>query len=407
MIYLILDTNNWIYLANGLDPLNNKYQDTLHYDLLKRLKDLQNKQQIEILVNDIIIKEWNRNKKHSLSKITNLKNKLNNEISSFKDIEKFSKSDLKEIKENYRKGIQEQIEQNELHVQEVENFIHNNCKKIEISNNIKLKIFDLSINNLAPFHNNKNNYGDAAILLSAVEYLSEIGTLEEISAFFISNNIEEYTDGKNLKVFHPELSELIGELNIEYHRIIPSALEISEKIIADMELFYKRMADFAVQQFTWDIDSRENGTMMFMEILYYDENVKIKDYLSLTIAKDKGRIRPNFISLILPSYIDSTNGVFLFFTNRKYDEENSNYQFDLENKSSLHISFDKISSETCTARFWDGYSKDKSTGLIKDVFQFMLEYDSIFVMYYNKDGSYKSISVPLFSFREQFPLIPN
>lgn len=407
MIYLVLDTNNWIYLANGLDPIKNKYQDTLHYDLLKKLKDLQIKGQIEILVNEIILKEWKRNKKHTESKIKTLKNKLANESGSFKEIEKFAKSDLKEIKDSYRKGIKKEINQNELHIKEVESFIKNNCVQIEISEKIKLQIFELSINNDVPFHNNKNNVGDAAILLSAVDYLRKKENKESFKAFFVSNNIQEYTDGKNVGNFHPELSKLIGDLNIEYHRIIPSALKVSEKIIADMEIFYQKIANLAIQQFTWDIETREKGTMMFMNVQYIDENLKIEEYLTLTVAKDKGRLRPNFISLILPSYINTQNGIFLFFTHRKYNKENHKLEYDLENTNTLHISFDKVTSETSTARFWDGYANDNSTGLVQDVFQAMLEYDSIFVMYFNKDETHKSISVPLFSFREQFTLIPN
>lgn len=41
MIYLILDTNNWIYLANGWDAGNDKHHDSLHFELLQSLSELR------------------------------------------------------------------------------------------------------------------------------------------------------------------------------------------------------------------------------------------------------------------------------------------------------------------------------------------------------------------------------
>ena len=52
MHYLTLDTNTWIYLANGTEPVR----------LLSFIKQEVNKGNITILLPDIIVKEWNKNK---------------------------------------------------------------------------------------------------------------------------------------------------------------------------------------------------------------------------------------------------------------------------------------------------------------------------------------------------------
>ena len=161
MIYLILDTNNWIYLANGLDPISNKHHDDLHYELLKSLKELKDKNQAQVIINDIIVTEWNRNKEHCKAKIKKLEQKLANKDNVFNEIEKHTTANIDQLKEEFIQSIEKEIRSNEAHIQNVEDFIFNDCVKVEISQEIKLKIFDLSINNQAPFHNKKNNVGDA------------------------------------------------------------------------------------------------------------------------------------------------------------------------------------------------------------------------------------------------------
>jgi hypothetical protein len=96
LIYLILDTNNWIYLANGLDPINNKHHDSLHFDLLQSLVNLTDNNKILVLVNDIVLDEWNRNKIHCYAKIKSLENKLLNKINVLKDIEKYTTSNVEQ-----------------------------------------------------------------------------------------------------------------------------------------------------------------------------------------------------------------------------------------------------------------------------------------------------------------------
>lgn len=407
MIYLILDTNNWIYLANGLDPISNKHHDDLHYELLKSLKELKDKNQAQVIVNDIIVTEWNMNKEHCKAKIKKLEQKLANKDNVFKEIEKYTTANIDQLKEEFIQSIEKEIRSNNAHIQKVENFIFNDCVKVEISQETKLKIFDLSINNQAPFHNKKNNVGDAAILLSAVEYLKSRQDYFGYQAFFISNNIEEYTNGNNSKDFHPQLATLLSGVDIKFERVLPSALNISKQIVADMEQFFIKLAEYAVGEFTWDLDIKESGALMFLDVQYHNEYKEQVDYLTLCVAKDNGQNRPRFMSFILPNYLNRDNGIFLFFTANQVTETSKEFSIEPDKKATIRVHFESETDDTFTARIWSGYAKNDETGIITDVFQSFLTFDHVFIMYFNDDLSPQTISVPLFSFRQQYVLLPN
>ncbi|WP_207515918.1 PIN domain-containing protein [Longitalea luteola] len=406
MIYLILDTNNWIYLANGLDPISNKHHDALHYELLRSLKELKDKKLAQVIINDIIITEWNRNKEHCKAKIKKLEQKLADKENAFKEIEKYTKGDLKQLKEEFIQGIEEEIRLNATHIQKVEDFIFNDCEKVEVSQEVKLKIFELSINNQAPFHNKKNNVGDAAILLSAVEYLKSQQDRFGFQAFFISNNIEEYTDGKNAKEFHPKLIPLLNGVKVQFERVLPAALNISKKVIIEMEQFAIKLTESAADVFTWDLDIQENGVAMYLNVLYHNKYKRQGDWLTVCVGKKTGQNRPEFISLILPKDLNKENGVFLFFTKNEIDSTTYEYKMNPDERATIRMRFASETENEITARIREGYVQNEKSGIISDVFQSFLEFDTMLVKYINDNLSIQTITVPLHSFRKQYFLLP-
>jgi len=240
LIYLILDTNIWLYLANGLDPITSKHHDDLHFTLLEGLKELKNNNDVIILVNEIIIEEWKRNKEHSKAKIKKLKYKLENPDSSLIELRKYVRSQTDDLKEEYLQGLRNDIKANEQHIENVEAFLLQDCMIIDISREIKVKIFDLSVLNRAPFHNKKNNIADASILFSSTDYLKDKLFDEEASAIFVSNNVEDFTDGKTKNDFHPDIKEAIGDIKVTYERVLPAALNVSKAIILEIEEYRRK-----------------------------------------------------------------------------------------------------------------------------------------------------------------------
>ena len=161
------------------------------------------------------------------------------------------------------------------------------------------------------------------------------------------------------------------------------------------------LSNEAVKSFTWDIQKTEKGTLMFLDVPYKQDNKNELEYLSLTIAKVKYKNRPDFISVIIPNNIVQSNGIFIKFAKSvKFKNEKRNVELGKENP--IRINFEKCGKADCTARIVDGYVIDKINGKKVDIYQNFFEYDFVIFLFVYSNGSNKSVSVPLFSFKNQY-----
>jgi len=161
----------------------------------------------------------------------------------------------------------------------------------------------------------------------------------------------------------------------------------------------KAAADAAVKVFTWDIQKAERGTLMFLDVPYQRDNFDSTEYLTLTVAKDKTKQRPEFISIIIPSNVVQSNGIFIKFA--KSVTKDGERTMELEKGNPVRIQFEKCNAETCTARIINGYAS-QDNGEKEDIFQKLLDFDHVLFLFVYSDGSYKSVAVPLFSFKQQY-----
>jgi len=161
----------------------------------------------------------------------------------------------------------------------------------------------------------------------------------------------------------------------------------------------KAVADSAVKAFTWDIQIAERGALMFLDVPYQRDNSDSTEYLTLTVAKDKTKQRPEFISIIIPNNIVQSNGIFIKFA--KSVTKNGERTMELEKGNPARIHFEKCNDETCTARVINGYSVHDN-GEKEDIFQKLLDFDHVLFLFIYSDGSHKSVAVPLFSFKQQY-----
>lgn len=161
----------------------------------------------------------------------------------------------------------------------------------------------------------------------------------------------------------------------------------------------KAAADSAVKVFTWDIQKAERGSLMFLDVPYQRDNSDSTEYLTLTVAKDKTKQRPEFISIIIPSNVVRSNGLFVKFANSVI--KNGERKIELEQGNPVRILFEKCNDETCTARIINGYASHDN-GEKEDVFQKFLDFDHVLFLFIYSDGSHKSVAVPLFSFKQQY-----
>ena len=246
MIYLILDTNIWLYMANGFDSISEKIHigSTKHVELFEQVKEKTASGDFKVLVNEIILNEWRRNnhvaKQHILELEKEKSAKINEIISQngrlFGDE---IKSKLQKINNSYKA----KIDFNKQHISNVESFIQG-CPIFDISKEIKLEIAELAIKKeKAPFTTSKNNCADAAILFGAIQYLNRQLKPNYEKAVFVSSNYKEYGAAKNSNHFHPDLLERINNISLEYHQHFFSLLEITEDLQYEIDTFHEFMQE--------------------------------------------------------------------------------------------------------------------------------------------------------------------
>lgn len=143
-----------------------------------------------------------------------------------------------QINDRIKANYQIEIDRNQKHIIDVEKFLKSDCKRISISDKVKLQVWDLAINKKAPFHRNKNNVADATILLSAIEFIQSEEN-ENVNSFFISNNVEDFCESKQSGEFHRHIEELIQVNSLVFERRLDRGLEISEEVQRELDEFYK------------------------------------------------------------------------------------------------------------------------------------------------------------------------
>jgi len=104
----------------------------------------------------------------------------------------------KELIEKSITTIDIKNQRNRNHIKEVEEFLKKECIEIPISDKVMKKISTFAMEkSVAPFLSDKNNFPDAVILYSAVEYLDDKLLIDESRAIFVSNNYKDFASKKN------------------------------------------------------------------------------------------------------------------------------------------------------------------------------------------------------------------
>ena len=221
MTRIVLDTNIWIYLT----------KDTFN-SLLIELKGKCIYEEIEIIVNDVILKEWKRNKEKTIkSLVESIQSEYKSAIKLSSHMEEPSKSEFLLTLSEY-KDEKKRIEKAEKKVQEVEDFM-NCCERIEVTNEQKLFISNLAIEKKQPFQNNKNNFNDALIIRNICETAQNtIPNLYDL--IYVSNNPEDFID-KKTKEIYSSLMEGMSSVRLKTVTELGQALKLAPELIEDFD----------------------------------------------------------------------------------------------------------------------------------------------------------------------------
>lgn len=218
---IAIDTNIWIYLT----------KDTF-FELWTKFKEMKESGEIKVIVNDIILKEWARNKPTTIKTLTN---NIKNEYKSALNLSNYLQGDAKS---NYLQTIYEykdeanRIKKAEDRVEEVEAFM-NSCTVIETTEAQKLFIAELSTNKNPPFQNNKNNFNDALILRNICEYVdNEVPALYDL--IYVSNNPDDFID-KGTKEVYADLLVGLNPVRLKNVTELGEAIKLAPELIEDFD----------------------------------------------------------------------------------------------------------------------------------------------------------------------------
>ena len=248
-IYLIIDTNIWLYMANG--ELQDETGKKIHINVFKILQELVYSGEIAIIVSPIIIDEFDRNKDWVLKYIKCLEGRVTEKRKFLKNHRKELSADEIKTVEKLITSYADEINFNRQHISEVESFLRTNTIIVPITESTKTKCFDQAIAKKAPFTGKKSNStADMAILLSAIEYIdTRLSTkiFDELTlrpqSIFISGNISDFSQDKkeNKDKVHPDLLPFLNAVDMGYSISLGTTLnsisdnKMSVEEIAEMD----------------------------------------------------------------------------------------------------------------------------------------------------------------------------
>jgi predicted nucleic acid-binding protein len=252
MLHLILDTNIWIYIAEGEHP------DITEFIIQKIYSN-----EIDILSNDVIIQEWERHKERSRDNAINrVQSQFNGTIGSSKFLRKCLPEDDKRVYDDliakFKLSESEALAQVDTRISRIDDIVKNRSTKTEINDQIKIEVISLALEKKAPFHNKKNNTADAIILLSTLKFLTDdqMG-LETPNAIFVTNNIEDFSEGnqgESANRLHPDILELKGKYHLTFKRNAGEVLALAPKYIEEINRFWEYLDDRIIQEMEWQAE---------------------------------------------------------------------------------------------------------------------------------------------------------
>jgi hypothetical protein len=284
MHYLALDTNTWIYLANGTEPVK----------LLTYIIEESEAENIKVLVPEVIIDEWNKNKDHAVKQgalkhfkdITEafdrilklLGNKGERDVFSFLLPEKEEKDYFKDFIEKFKsQGIDVEDAINE-NIGAIDNLFKS--KKIELiktTDKIILESARQALEKKAPFLK-KNSFADAVILFGFLDY---VASNKIQNAMFISYNTDDFCEKKDSKrTLHSDLVPAFEKNGCRFFHIVGEALSTIQKdIITQEELdLIREMQDESDDDSVQCINCDENvdrySLVFFGQAELIDERIK-------------------------------------------------------------------------------------------------------------------------------------
>ncbi len=195
MIYVLLDTNIWIYLLEDTFE-NNQF--------IERFFSWVMNGHIKILLPECIITEWNKKKDEQVKKLKSYW------LNFFKTAKKIL-TDSKMVNEYKNPDfINKLIEQR---FSDIEEIFNQYSQQITITDNIRINATKMAQKDLAPFKGRKGVV-DALVYLSFIDYIQENDIYD---SYFVSENHKDFSKSKEEKeLIHPDLKDVFEIMKVNY-----------------------------------------------------------------------------------------------------------------------------------------------------------------------------------------------
>lgn len=271
MLNLILDTNAWIYLANGFNPETNKNEEETHFQTAEWMLQKIGEGKCRVFSNYIIKLEWQRNKEKTNQLINRYENQLNQKRNELKNKRRDPNySDLAKEFREFESVTNDKIAKNKAHINTVEEILASSIE-IPIKDAHKLNAVDLAINKKPPFHHKDNSVADAIIFLSTVDYFYYDEEFYIDDTILISNNTSDFGESVTNKELHPELAKMLEDKPIVFKTNLAEALGMGENIIARYQSYLDYLNRDVIKCL---MDCK--GTDYFMAEVEFKEHVDIE-----------------------------------------------------------------------------------------------------------------------------------
>ena len=249
MVYLVLDTNIWIYIAEGEHP-----------DITTFILDKVKKSEIILLSNEVIFSEWNRHREKALEKGKSKVNScFNGTVGSFKSLKsKLDQTERKQVdllSEKYRSFLAADLNEVEERVRRIDQLLNGFCVNTDVTPDMKIVASERAVEKKAPFHNSKNNMADCLILLSTLKYIreDEFGKHTE-NAIFVSNNIADFSEDGKPDELHPDIKSLVDPYHLKFTRNAGEVLKLTDEYVQGINDFLQYIDDKIIEQLEWQAE---------------------------------------------------------------------------------------------------------------------------------------------------------
>ena len=203
--------------------------------VVSALELLTGNKMMALVLPDLVIAEFNRNKKDVADKT---RQRFSQEFKKVKEILSEFGGEQKEQAIEVLNEVSSRLpllsEANYMTISRVEKLIERSLQ-LKISDNAKLRAVQRGIDKKAPFHISKNSMADAVIIEEFSEFVSGHQSEEDNTYIFVTHNHNDFSSKDHRKP-HEDFGDIFQQDNVLYFNNTPAAIAtVDEEILSDIQ----------------------------------------------------------------------------------------------------------------------------------------------------------------------------